>query len=145
MYSYGPPHMAEQKQDDQLEHTYNSYVRIRDVASWIFLRGWAIGRSGEKGSVISVLTARHEDDDDDKWCSHSVVLIGLQLRRISASFLLERLDFYFVVCILCLTFPYVGITFSKWFIAIALYEIVKKYIKMNIYIYIHFNVFHITR
>ena len=22
MYSYGPPHMAEQKQDDQPEHTY---------------------------------------------------------------------------------------------------------------------------
>ena len=32
MYSYGPPHMAEQKQDDQLEHIYSSYVRIRDVA-----------------------------------------------------------------------------------------------------------------
>ena len=32
MYSYGPPHMAKQKQDDQLEHTYSSYVRIRDVA-----------------------------------------------------------------------------------------------------------------
>ena len=32
MYSYGPPHMAEQKQDDQLEHTFSSYVRIRDVA-----------------------------------------------------------------------------------------------------------------
>ena len=29
MYSYGPPHMAKQKQDDQLEHTYSSYVRIR--------------------------------------------------------------------------------------------------------------------
>ena len=26
------PHMAKQKQDDQLEHTYGSYVRIRDVA-----------------------------------------------------------------------------------------------------------------
>ena len=26
------PHMAKQKQDDQLEHTYSSYVRIRDVA-----------------------------------------------------------------------------------------------------------------
>ena len=26
------PHMDEQKQDDQLEHTYNSSVRIRDVA-----------------------------------------------------------------------------------------------------------------
>ena len=32
MYSYGPPHMAKQKQDDQLEHTYSSYVRILDVA-----------------------------------------------------------------------------------------------------------------
>ena len=32
IYSYGPPHMAKQKQDDQLEHTYSSYVRIRDVA-----------------------------------------------------------------------------------------------------------------
>ena len=26
------PHMAKQKQDDQLEHIYSSYVRIRDVA-----------------------------------------------------------------------------------------------------------------
>ena len=32
MYSYGPPHMAKQKQNDQLKHTYSSYVRIRDVA-----------------------------------------------------------------------------------------------------------------
>ena len=32
MYSYGPPHMAEQKLDDQLEHKYSSYVWIRDVA-----------------------------------------------------------------------------------------------------------------
>ena len=31
MYSYGPLHMAKQKQDDQLEHTYSSYVRIQDV------------------------------------------------------------------------------------------------------------------
>ena len=32
MYSYGPPHMAEQKLDGQLEHTYSIYVRLRDVA-----------------------------------------------------------------------------------------------------------------
>ena len=32
MYSYGPPHTAGPKQDDQLEHKYSSYVRIRDVA-----------------------------------------------------------------------------------------------------------------
>ena len=27
----GPPHMAVQKQDDQHEHTFSSYVRIQDV------------------------------------------------------------------------------------------------------------------
>ena len=32
MYSYGFLHMAWQKQDDQLEHTYISYMRIRNVA-----------------------------------------------------------------------------------------------------------------
>ena len=30
MYSYGSPHMAAQKQDDQHERTFSSYVRIRD-------------------------------------------------------------------------------------------------------------------
>ena len=38
MYSYGPQHMVEQKLNDQLEHTYSSYVRIRDVA-WRSARG----------------------------------------------------------------------------------------------------------
>ena len=38
MYSYGPPHMIKQKQDDQLEYTYSNYVRIRDVA-WRPSRG----------------------------------------------------------------------------------------------------------
>ena len=32
MFSYGPPHMAEQRQDDRLEPTYSSSVRIQDVA-----------------------------------------------------------------------------------------------------------------
>ena len=65
MYSYGPPHMAEQHQDDQLEHTYSSSVRMRDVALKTCQRRWTIGRSGERGSVISVLAARPDDDDDD--------------------------------------------------------------------------------
>ena len=60
------PNMAEQKQDDQLEHTYSSYVRIRDVALKTCLRRWTIGRSSERGSGISVLAARHDDDDDLK-------------------------------------------------------------------------------
>ena len=69
MYSYGPPHMAKQKQDDHLEHTYSSYVSIRDVAVKTCQKRWMIGRSGERGSGISVLAARHDDDDDDKLIS----------------------------------------------------------------------------
>ena len=55
--------MAEQKQDDQLEHTYSSSARIRDVALKICQRRSTIGRSSERGSGISVLSARHDDDD----------------------------------------------------------------------------------
>ena len=54
-----------QNQDDQLKHTYSSYVRIRDVTLKTCQRQWMIGRSGEKGSGISVLAAWHDDDDDD--------------------------------------------------------------------------------
>ena len=64
MYSYGPPHMAKQKQDDQLKHTYSSYVGIRDVALKTCQERWMIGRSGERGSGISVLTAWHDDEED---------------------------------------------------------------------------------
>ena len=57
--------MAEQKQDDQHEHTFSNYVRIRDVAQKTCQRRWTIGRRGERGSGISELPARHDDDDDD--------------------------------------------------------------------------------
>ena len=60
----GHTHMAELKQDNQLEHTYSSCVRIRDVAQKTCQRQWTIGRSGERGSGISVLSAWHHDDDD---------------------------------------------------------------------------------
>ena len=65
MYSYGHPHMAGQKQDDQHDHTFSSYVRIQDVALKTFQRRWTIWKSGERGSGISQLAARHDDDDDD--------------------------------------------------------------------------------
>ena len=67
MYSYGPPHMAKQKHDDQLEHTYSSYVRIWDVALKTCQKQWIIGRGGERGSGISVLVV-HDDDDDINIC-----------------------------------------------------------------------------
>ena len=57
--------MPEQKQDDQLKYTYNSYVRIRDVALKTCQRRWTIGRSSESEPRISVQETRHDDDDDD--------------------------------------------------------------------------------
>ena len=65
MYSSGPLHIDEQRQDDQLEPTYSSSVQIRDVALKTCRKHWTIGRGGEKGSMISVLAAWHDDDDDD--------------------------------------------------------------------------------
>ena len=63
MFSYGPPHMAMQKQGDQLEPTYSSSVRIQDVALRTCQKRCTIGRSGERGSGISVLVAQDDDDD----------------------------------------------------------------------------------
>ena len=38
---------------------------IRNIVLKTHLGRWTIGRSGERGSGISVLPARHDDDDDD--------------------------------------------------------------------------------
>ena len=57
--------MAEQKQGDPLEHTYSSYVKVRDVVQKTCRRRLTIGKSGKRGSGISVRAARHDDDDDD--------------------------------------------------------------------------------
>ena len=62
--------MAVQKQDDQHEQTFSNYVRIRDVVQKTCQRRWTIGKSGERGSGISVLPARQ--DDDDIWNSLNV-------------------------------------------------------------------------
>ena len=59
--------MAEQKQDDQLEHTYSSYVKRRDVVQKTCWRQWTLGKSGERGLGISVWVARKDDDDDDDY------------------------------------------------------------------------------
>ena len=63
MYSYGSLHTAAQKQDDQHERTFSSCVRIQDVVLKTCLGRWTIGRSGERGSGISVLPARYDDDE----------------------------------------------------------------------------------
>ena len=63
MYSRGPLHMDEQRQEDQLEPTYSSSVSIRDVFLKTCRKQSTIGWGGERGSGISVLMVRHDDDD----------------------------------------------------------------------------------
>ena len=69
-YSCGFLHLDEQRQDDQLEPIYNSSVLILDVALNTCRKRWTIEKDGEKVSEISVLAARHDDDD----FSHYIVL-----------------------------------------------------------------------
>ena len=59
--------MDEQRHDVQFEPTYSSSVPIRDVALRICRKQRTIGRCGERGSGISVLIVRHDDDDDDTY------------------------------------------------------------------------------
>ena len=57
--------MAEQKQGDLLEPTYSSSVRIRDPEDLSeAMNDREESGISERGSGISVLTARDDDDDD---------------------------------------------------------------------------------
>ena len=47
---------------DSYAYTFSSYVRLRDVVLKTCLGRWTIGRSRERGSGISVLPARYDDD-----------------------------------------------------------------------------------
>ena len=67
------PHTAAQKQDDQHERTFSSYVRIQVVVLKTYLGRWTIGRSGERGSGISVLPARYDDDDEGRLLANLVI------------------------------------------------------------------------
>ena len=87
MYSYGSPHTAAQKQDDQHERTFSSYVRIQVVVLKTYLGRWTIGRSGERGSGISVLPARYDDDDDDRLFNDTWTHSCLQFEWFSVSLL----------------------------------------------------------
>ena len=97
------PIMAKQKQDDQLEHTCSSYVRIRDVALKTCQRQWTIWKSSERGSGISVLAARHDDEDISKilnwiclWASSlsssSFSWLSFAIRFYRLSYILSLLD-----------------------------------------------------
>ena len=59
-----PFHMDKQRQDDHLEPTYDSSVPIHDVPLKTCRKQSTVGRGGERGSGISVLMVRRDDDDD---------------------------------------------------------------------------------
>ena len=53
-----------------------------DVALKTYQRRRAIGRSGKRGSGISVPAARHDDDDDDDVSYHLVVkIVGMERKE----------------------------------------------------------------
>ena len=90
MYSYGSPHMAAQKQDDQLERTFSSYVKIQVVVLKTYLGRWTIGRSGERGSGISVLPARYDDDDALFGCQENTFRFKYKLLKFCSNILFYR-------------------------------------------------------
>ena len=57
IYSWGPLHMDEKRQEDQLEPTYSIFVPIRDVALKTCRKQWIIEKGVEKGSGISMVMA----------------------------------------------------------------------------------------
>ena len=58
------PTYGRAKQDHQHEHTFSNYVRIQDIVQKTCQSRWTIGENGVRGSRISVLPARHDDDDE---------------------------------------------------------------------------------
>ena len=61
-YSCGSLHMDKQRQNDQLEPTFNSSVLIQDVALKTYWKWWTIEKGGERGSERSVLMVRQDDE-----------------------------------------------------------------------------------
>ena len=57
--------MVEQRQDDQFDSIYNSFVTRHDIALTTSREQWTIETGGERASGRSVLAAWHDDDDDD--------------------------------------------------------------------------------
>ncbi len=84
MFSYGPLHMAKQNQGDQLESTYSSSVRIRDVALRTCQKRCTIGRSGERGSCGTTWW----------WCWYLVLRSIRQFKSINKKYVHK-------ICLLC--------------------------------------------
>ena len=63
-FSHGALHTKEQVLDSQLELIYNSSVQTQNVVYMTCWKQWMKETCGEKVSEKSMLTARHDDDDN---------------------------------------------------------------------------------
>ena len=109
--------MAEKKQDDLLEHTYSSYVRIRDVALNTCQKRWTIGINGKRGSGISVLAARHDDDDDDDddiyFTCNPLIIFTMLLKFVIAKSDVDYVEVYHSQAIIFLPFLLIILVLKK--------------------------------
>ena len=136
MYSYGPPHIAKQKQDNQLEHTLSSYVRIQDVALKTCQRRWTIGRSGERGSGISVLAPRHDDDDDDDIKETSAIESKVNRNKYICNSYVIHISNINYLYVYKYTYIYIYI-----YICIYIYTHTHTHTYIYIYIYTHMHIY----
>ena len=83
MYSSGPFHMDEQRQDVQQVSTYSSSVSIRDRSLRIWRKQCTIRRCGERGSGISVLRAWRDDVDDIYIYIYIYIYIFIPMQTVS--------------------------------------------------------------
>ena len=72
-----PLHMDEQRQNDQLEPSYNSSVQIQDVDFKTYRKQWTIEKGGGRGSE-----AWHDDNVDYGQAPLSLIHWGFQCLRI---------------------------------------------------------------
>ena len=123
--------MAAQKQDDQLERTFSSYVRIQDVVLKTYLGRWTIRRSGERGSGISVLPARFDDDDI---YTYAYKVTYIHMYTYICTYI--HIHTYIHTCIYIHTHIYIYICTHIW-IYIYMNIYMNKHSYIYIYIYSH--------
>ena len=73
MYSCGPLHMDEQRQDDQLAPIYISSGPMQDIDLKTYRERWTIETGGGRRSGRSMLEMRHDDDNDDNYLQWIII------------------------------------------------------------------------
>ena len=81
-----PLQMDEQKQDNQLEPTYNSSVLIQAVTLKTYWKRWMIEKGNGKGSGRSMLVVRQDDDDDLSKYNQTIIYVKAWFQSLVVSY-----------------------------------------------------------